>query len=418
MVAASHLPEALAVRRSEGAPPDGRVSILGWRGTTSALRATFHNGVHADLLEAQDGHRRAGLHPGETTIPAALAVAELLDATVGELLAALVAGYEVAVRFGEVLFPEQTRSGFYPDGTTGPLGGAVAASKLLGSTVTTAERAVATAAFVAPLSLVQSMRREAKPLVAGLSAELGLRAALWAREGLGSGSETFAPPNGFFQKLTPTPHLARLVPRPAGSWAIDEVYLKPYPGGRHAHAPLDAAREILSGRPTDPRTVRSVDVRTYRAALTLTGSMPGRESPLAELTQSIRYTIAAGIVDGLPGPERFDRRRRYDPAVLSLARRIRLSEDPAATRAYPRTTKATVTLTFRDGHRAAATVEHRWGDPERPMSVEEVRAKFLRSLRDRARGERAWATVWQASPDLGVRDLVRRFSQEMRGVRG
>lgn len=413
MVAASRLPEALAVHRAEGALPRGRATILGWHETTSALRAAFHNGVHADLLEAQDGHRRAGLHPGEATIPAELAVAELHDTTFGELLSAMVAGYEVAVRFGEVLFPEQTRSGFYPDGTTGPLGGALAASQLLGLTAETAERAVSAAAFAAPISLVQSMRREAKPLVAGLSAALGLRAALWAREGLGSGPETFAPPNGFFQQLTPTPHFARLVARPAGSWAVDEVYIKPYPGGRHSHAPLDAVREILAGRSTDPRTVRAVDVRTYRAALMLTGSMPGKESPLAELTQSIRYVIAVGIADGLPGPERFDPRRRHEPAVLSLSRRIRLAEDPIATRAYPRTTRATVTLTLRNGHRATATVDHRWGDPERPMSVDEVRAKFLRSLHGRPGGERAWATVWGASRDSSVRDLIGRFSREI-----
>ncbi len=411
MIAAATFPEADLVRRAEGGSPRGNATTFGWRRRTSPLLAAFQNAVHLDLLESQDGHRRAGLHPCEGTIPAALAVAESQGGTLGELLVAIVAGYEVTVRFGETLFPEQTRAGFYPDGTCGPLGGAMAASRLLGSDRPTVERAVSAAAFAAPISLVQTMRSPAKSLLAGMSAELGLRSAYWAREGLGGGPGSFEMPYGFFESLSSRPHLARLDRAVGSAWAIDAVYLKPYPGGRHAHAPLDAARQILEARPTDPGTIRSVEVRTYRAALALTGSMPQEESPLAELTQSTRYVIAAGICDGTLGPERFEPVRRYDPRVLDLARRVRLEEDPRATRRYPGTTTATVTIRFRDGRTGRAAIHHRWGDPERPMTTEEIRTKFVRSLGGRPSATHAWETWWSARAGADVAELVAEFSE-------
>ncbi len=414
MVAASDFPEAISVGRANGPLPEGRATILGWGRSAAPFGAAFHNAVHIDLLEAQDGHRRAGLHPCEGAIPAGLAVGESGGRSLGAVLAAVVAGYEVSVRFGAALFPGQTEGGFYPDGTCGPLGAAVAASRLLESDLATTCRAVSTAAFAVPISLMQAMRSSAKPLVAGMAAELGLRAAFWAREGLGADGTSFAPPHGLLDQLAPRPILRRLERGPRDPFAIDEVYLKPYPGGRHAHGPLDAARQILAGRPTDPRDVRSVEVRTYRAALSLTGSMPVRSSPLAELTQSLRYVIAAGISDGTLGPERFRPGRRSDPFVLALAHRVLLREDPKATRQYPRTTTAEVTIHFKDRPPATATVRHRWGDPERPMTVEEVREKFVRSLSPRvlaAEAAREWDRWWNAQPDDGIAGLLAELSE-------
>ena len=417
MVASARMPEAIEIGRLGERIPDGRASVFGWDQRAARLPAAFHNAVHVDLLEAQDGHRGAGLHPSEGAIPAALAVGETDGASWGALLSAIAAGYEVAVRFGAALFPDQTRSGFYPDGTCGPLGAAAAASWLGGSDGPTMARALAAAAFAVPLSLVQNMRSAAKPLIAGMGVELGLRAAEWAAAGFGGDLATFDPPNGFLEKLSPHPHPRRLERGPAERWAIEEVYLKPYPGGRHAHAAVDAVRQVLQDRPTNPRTIRSIEVRTYRAAVTLTGSIPGPHSPLAELTQSTPYLVAACVRDGVIGPERFRPDRRADRAILALARRVRLFEDPSCTRSYPRTTTARVKVEFRDGRRSSVTVRHRWGDPELPMSVEEVRRKFARSVTGSPTDPaafRQWDRMWHAAPNEDGAWLLREFAEYVR----
>jgi hypothetical protein len=62
--------------------------------------AALANGVLAHALVFDDLHRHAKLHPGVATIPAALAVAELTNASGETLLVAIAAGYETAARVG------------------------------------------------------------------------------------------------------------------------------------------------------------------------------------------------------------------------------------------------------------------------------------------------------------------------------
>ncbi len=66
--------------------------------TFNAPGAAYVNSTFASALDLDDGHREAMGHPGASIIPAALAVAQETNASGRELLAAIVIGYEVAVR--------------------------------------------------------------------------------------------------------------------------------------------------------------------------------------------------------------------------------------------------------------------------------------------------------------------------------
>jgi 2-methylcitrate dehydratase PrpD len=62
------------------------------------LGAAWSNGALANALDTDDGHRITKGHPGAIVIPAALATAQLADAPLERFLAAVVVGYEVAIR--------------------------------------------------------------------------------------------------------------------------------------------------------------------------------------------------------------------------------------------------------------------------------------------------------------------------------
>ena len=66
----------------------------------SAPGAAWANGVLANVLDYDDGHRITKGHPGAMVIPAALATAEAVDASATAFLAAVLVGYEVALRAG------------------------------------------------------------------------------------------------------------------------------------------------------------------------------------------------------------------------------------------------------------------------------------------------------------------------------
>ncbi|HYL80054.1 MAG TPA: MmgE/PrpD family protein, partial [Candidatus Acidoferrum sp.] len=76
----------------------GKCTVIGSRRPLCATGAAWVNCNAASALDLDDGHRMAMGHPGAAVIPAALAVAETTGATGREFLAAVVAGYEVAVR--------------------------------------------------------------------------------------------------------------------------------------------------------------------------------------------------------------------------------------------------------------------------------------------------------------------------------
>ena len=59
------------------------------------------NGIVAHALELDDVTNESSLHPGVVVWPAAMAAVERAHGTLGDLLAAGVAGYEVVMRVGE-----------------------------------------------------------------------------------------------------------------------------------------------------------------------------------------------------------------------------------------------------------------------------------------------------------------------------
>src|SRR5207237_9300187 len=91
------------------------VTIFGRDERAEASWAALANGVAAHGLEMDDVENRSSLHPGVVVFPAALALAEQLDASPEDFSAAVVAGYEVTLRVGAALNPAAAyERGFHP----------------------------------------------------------------------------------------------------------------------------------------------------------------------------------------------------------------------------------------------------------------------------------------------------------------
>jgi 2-methylcitrate dehydratase PrpD len=110
-------------------PPPGSTRIFGAGTRTVPETAAYLNGVSAVTLELDEGNKYARGHPASHVFPAALAVAQSRSATGSELAAALLAGYEVASRFGRAT---RLRPGVHPHGNWGIVGAAAAVARLMG----------------------------------------------------------------------------------------------------------------------------------------------------------------------------------------------------------------------------------------------------------------------------------------------
>ncbi len=114
--------------------------------------AVAANAFAANALDLDDGYRPLKGHPGAVVVPAALTAAEVTGAAGEELLAAVLVGYEVALRAGTLLRAEYAT--YHGTGAWAPVGAAAAVARLRGLDAATTATALAVAEFHAPITPV------------------------------------------------------------------------------------------------------------------------------------------------------------------------------------------------------------------------------------------------------------------------
>ncbi|MEA5386843.1 MmgE/PrpD family protein [Haloarculaceae archaeon H-GB11] len=171
---------------------DGEHTILDGSGRELCLEgAVLANGMACNALDIDDGSRIAEGHPAATVIPAALAEAERQDATVGEFLDAVLAGYEVACRVALTL---KEWTGMYNgSGSWGAVGAAGAVARLRDADHETTRHALGIAEWNAPINpVMRSVRTPGSGFTKdgiGWGGLVGAMAANVAERGLqGSGT--------------------------------------------------------------------------------------------------------------------------------------------------------------------------------------------------------------------------------------
>ncbi|MBN1316827.1 MAG: MmgE/PrpD family protein, partial [Anaerolineales bacterium] len=96
---------------------------------TSAPGAALANGMTIDAMDVHDGYRPSKGHAGVNVFPAALAMGETAGWSGKEFMAALVVGYEIALRAGVSL--HQTARDYHTSGAWGALGAAAVTARAL-----------------------------------------------------------------------------------------------------------------------------------------------------------------------------------------------------------------------------------------------------------------------------------------------
>ncbi len=212
--------------------------------------AAFANGVLANALDFDDGHRLTKGHPGAVIIPAALAVGQLVDASELEFLTAVVIGYEVAIRAGIAL--HRRDASYHASGAWGGVGAAAAAARLLGLDRTATLAALGLAEYHAPIAPI--MRSCAEPQMTkdacAWGAFLGVTSSMLAARGFTSVRAEYLD----------EPELDDLGAR----WLLEELYVKAYPCCRWSQGAIAAGLAAADGRPFDAASIKRVRVQGVR----------------------------------------------------------------------------------------------------------------------------------------------------------
>ncbi len=327
------------------------------RGCGRHLRTSFADAAMlGNVLEMDDVHRAARLHPGPVIWPAVLAAA---PTDMAALLRAGVRGYEAMIAVGAA-FDAHHYAHWHPTATAGTIGAAAAAASVLGLDREVTGWALGNAASVS--GGLWHMRHDnvlTKQWHVYHAVATGLDAACAASAGVTGPAAILEGPQGLFAAMTREP--GEVVSTGAG-WLIGEVSFKPYAACRHAHPAIDAALELrAAGRLTAP-----FRVETYADALTFCD----RPDPRTEHEAKFSLQHAVAVVAAGRQAEPADFTLASIAALAPLRAQVAVAENRAISARYPAHFGARVN--------GLELIDTR-GDPERPVSEADIVAK-LRSL--------------------------------------
>ena len=346
-----------------------------------ARMAAFMNAVYGHGAELDDGNKKAAGHAGVHIIPAVFALAEKLNSSNEDVLTALAVGYEAYIRISSAAQPGLVKRGFHSTGMAGTLACAAACARLFNLNAQGIEDAIALATTMSGgLLSYGDSRPQIKPLNPGKAAENGVFAAMLAGQGMQGPAEALEGKNGWFHAVTD--QIDENCLKGTDHFLIHDCYFKLYPSCRHTHCGIDAAVALHSL--VKASDISAVNVYIYPNAIKLAGIQWPQNA--AETKFSIQYTMACALYKGSYGLEDMNPLCTAED-VSELVRKIRLLPDEAMENKNKGIRGARVEVIKNDGSRIEKTVLIPKGDPENPVTREDIIEKLKTCAKDQASEE-------------------------------
>ena len=347
----------------------GNAVLVGYSMFTDSKTAALVNGFNAHTLELDDGQRFAMIHLGASVISALLAAEGDNAISERNRQEGIVMGYEAACRTAIAMQPTHKQLGYHAAGTCGTIGAAVGVAFALGMDRTQMKRVLTLAAGSAAGMLeIQEQGSELKPYNLGRAAMDGLAAAYMGFVDFETPEDMLGGERGFFKTFAGRYDAEKLI-QPSDYFEIERIYVKPYASCRHSHSAVEAAIRLHSE--IDAGAIEAVEVRTYR--LGVKGHDHTEIQGAASAKLSTPYAVAAALLYGRADLAVFE---ALDPAVVELARRVRVVEDPELTAESPEKRVAVVRVTTAGGIAHVCRVDYAKGEPENPLTHREITEKM------------------------------------------
>lgn len=375
------------------AMPGNDATLLGGR-TTSAPGAALANGTYGHAIDFDDTFESIVIHPSSPMFPAAFASAELVGKEGTDVLTGYVLGVETAFRVGHATYPSHYENGWHATGTIGAFGAAAAAASVLGLSADETRHALGISASSSS-SLKKNFGSMTKPLHAGHAAQMGLRAALLAREGWTADRSVLEDELGYGAVMTvenaydPTAitgglstltedggnHMGTSGSDERGErWAMADNGFKPYPSGVITHAAMDAARRIAEDEDLAAADVERVTVALDEAASEML--IHADPENALEAKFSIEFCLAAVLRAGDPGVNEFTDEYVQSADTQDAMEKVERAFEPDLFGGGFAGYGARVTIETMEGETHVAEEAHAPGGPTNPVSEERLDAKF------------------------------------------
>ena len=351
---------------------DGKgVTVFGSGQKASPFQAAFANCVAASALDMDDGHNLGG-HPGGVIVPSVLAAAEAEEASGRRFLEGVIGGYEIAIRAMESMVAQESGSTgpfpatgqpYHSTGTGAAYGAGAGAAKALGLNGDRTRQAINIASAHTPSTRpyqIQALGHTTKECL-GWAGIAGVEAAYLARHG-------FTGPNSFFDDEGARGTSADTV---GSTFEIVNNYFKAYPSCRYTHATLDGVLGLIREHGIDRGSVKSIRVSLKRHHAALNSPKP---VSIEQAQYSFPFVLGAVLAYGHHGVDTMSDAALKDPAILEGADKVFLDADNSLNQfRWP----GCVRIETMDGRSFERLVPIPKGDPQNPLSEDDLTAKFL-----------------------------------------
>lgn len=348
-------------------------------GKTAPDRAAFYNSALVRYLDYNDSYlaRHETCHPSDN-LGAVLAASEYAHRSGKEFLTALALAYQVQCRLSDVA-PVRARG--FDHTTQGAYAVAAGVARALGLDRERSAHAIAISGTAYNALRVTRTGRLSnwKGLAYPATASGATHAAFLALRGVTGPLEVFEGNKGLMDAITGPFEL---------DWsqenleAVRGTSVKKYNAEFHAQSVLEGVLELRAAREIRPGEIADISIEIFDVAYHIIGG--GEEGDKQqvctkeEADHSLPYMVAVALLDGDVSPEQYAPERIVREDVQSLLRKVTVRPAGELSRRFPAQMPCRIQIKLKSGQTVRTEKQDYEGFYTRPLSFEQVAARFAR----------------------------------------
>jgi len=353
-------------------------TLLAFGDKMPAVNATLVNSLMIRALDFNDIYwKEDPSHPSDL-IPAALAVGEMMDASMKEVIVAIVLAYEFEQRLCEFAVPG-VRERKWHHATLTQFVSPIVAGKLLGLSVDQMINAIGingshNHTIGCPTAGKLTMM---KNTVDPMAVQSGVFAALMAQKGYTGTEAVFEGKEGLMDVYGPDWAQDKLTGNLGEKFKILECSMKAFPTEALTHTHLTATLKVVRENNISYDQIEQVTITTIARACDILFD-PHKYRPESRETadHSLPYCIAAALVDHQITTQSFSEEKMKDERIWQVIDKIKGEASEEFEKMFPAKQPSKVVVKTKGGKTFSEYLEYPKGDPREPMTIEDLAAKF------------------------------------------
>lgn len=357
-----------------------QAKIFSTKRLTCLQCATFSNTYSIRFLDWNDTYlSKEPAHPSDN-IGATLTIAEHLNSSGKDFILATILAYEIQCRLCDLA---SLRKRGWDHVNYILVSSSIASSKLLDLDIEKTKQSI----NIALNNLSTRQNRVGKlsnwkAAAAANACRNGVFASLLAKEGFTGPEKIFEGIYGFQNLVSGKFKLQIENFGKYKNFKIGETYIKKHNAEYHSQSAIDAALKLRE-KISDINEIKKVLIETHEAGFNIIGNRkkdPDKWNPKNKETadHSLPYIVAVALMDGEVTDKQYEIERIRNEKTLKFLKRIYVVENKKFTKLYPERGIANkVTIYLKNGKKISEEVIYPRGHPRNPMSLEELKSKFL-----------------------------------------